>query len=510
MDLVVFHYHFDPGGVTSVVARAVRAFRMHLKREINTIRLVSGRPTAAFPADLDCSCLIWPELDYLDPDALNGKPAVADARAAAGRLAKRLLQRFGGEDTLWWIHNHHLGKNPVFTQALLEIAAGTSNQRMLLQIHDFPERGRFQNLRFLRSVLTTSPYPLSPGVRYAVINANDRGVLLSAGVPEERVALLENPLAPYQAAAGDRLSMRRSLAASRASFSCRPSAPLLLYPIRAIRRKNVLEAALLTRLLGEANNLGVTLPGISKPERDYSDLVSRAYTDGHVHGLWNIGTLLPEMGLGFHDLIAAADMVLSTSVQEGFGYLFVNTLQWGLPLAARDLETLAGLKDLFEGYPAFFYDKLVCPLDESRRGRLCELYRRKLNRLSDLLPAGRLTALEAEFSSLFGGEDVDFSYLPPDLQGEVLATLGRKKALGRLREANLQTIREIRGLFRTPAPDRRAEVEERFGYLSYARRFWQLCRSWPGISADTVTATAVQDAVLADCVRRESFRALYD
>jgi hypothetical protein len=512
MDLVIFHYHFDPGGVTSVVSRAVRAFRTHLGKEIGSIRLVCGRDSGDLAAQLDCTCLTWPELDYLDPDAFSDEKAVAAARNAAGRLAKRLLEHFGGEDTLWWIHNHHLGKNPLFSQAILEIAAGSSAQRMLLQIHDFPERARFDNLRFLQRILTLPPYPLSPGVHYSVLNDRDRGLLLSAGVPAERVDVLENPLEPYRMVPGDRQAARGLLAASAASFSFRPDRPLLLYPIRAIRRKNVLEAALLTRLLGEDDNLAVTLPGTSKPERPYSGLVSRAYTNRSVRGLWEIGTLLPELGLGFDDLVAAADMVLSTSVQEGFGYLFVNTLQWGLPLAARDLETLAGLKELFEGYPACFYAGLVSPLDARRRGRLRALYSRKLEALSELMPPGRLKALKAEFSRLFAGETVDFSYLPPTLQAEILASLDSGRVLGRLREANARTIREIRDIRRAFVPDKSAEVEERFGYLSYARRFRRLCRSWPQ-PAGTAALTGegkIQDAVLAACMQKENFRILYD
>jgi hypothetical protein len=512
MDLVVFHYHFDPGGVTSVVTRAVRAFRAYLGREIGAVRLVSGRPASALPPDLDCTSLTWPELDYLDPEDFATEAAIDGARAAAGRLAGRLSRSFGGGDTLWWIHNHHLGKNPVFTQALLEIAARDSRQRMLLQIHDFPERARFDNLRFLRKILTLSPYPLAAGVRYAVLNAGDRRLLLSAGIPAGRVDVLENPLDPYPPAAVDRRATRRRLAGSAAAFSWRPAAPLLLYPIRAIRRKNVLEAMLVTRLLGNDFNLAVTLPGTSRPERGYSDLVFKAYAARSVRGLWKIGTLLPELGLDFRDLVASADMVLSTSVQEGFGYLFANTLQWGLPLAARDLETLTGLKRLFAGYPACFYETLVCPLDAPRRGRLLDLYRRKLNGLEDLLPPARLTALEAEFSRLCGGEEVDFSYLTPDLQFQLLTDLNRKDRLERCRHANAPLIREIRSLLEAPVPDRRAEVEARFGYTSYARRFRRLLRTWPqpDFPAAPASETAVQDAVLAASLSRGNFRSLYD
>jgi len=514
MDLVIFHYHFDSGGVTGVVARAVRAFREGLGGEIGSIRLVSGRSAEALAADLECSSVTWPELDYLDPQAYTSRRAVAAAREEAGRLAERLRMSFGGPNTLWWIHNHHLGKNPVFTQALLEIAAARPEQRMLLQIHDFPERARFDNLRFLRRIITLPPYPLGRGVHYAVLNPVDHRLLLASGVPAARVTLLENPLAPYRSGARGRPGLRRQLAASPGAFSFRPDEPLLLYPIRAIRRKNVLEAALLTRLLGEDCTLAVTLPGTSGAERPYSELLEQTYSDGRVRGLWKIGTLLEELGMSFADLIAAADMVISTSVQEGFGYLFANTLQWGLPLAARDLDTLEGFKSLFRGYPARFYDSLACPLDAARRARLLELYKHKLASLADLLPRGRLTNLENEFTRLFAAGDVDFSYLPPNLQAGVLAALDSGDTLERLREANAELVRGIRVLLDSPlteAANRRDQAEERFGFAGYARRFLKVCRTWPRPSAPAPAAEAdIREAVLAACLSKESFRVLYD
>jgi hypothetical protein len=514
MDLVIFHYHFDSGGVAGVVARAVRAFREGLGGEIGSIRLVSGRSAEALAAGLECSSVTWPELDYLDPDAYTSGRAVADAREEAGRLAERLRMSFGGRDTLWWIHNHHLGKNPVLTQALLEIAAACPEQRMLLQIHDFPERARFDNLRFLRRIITLPPYPLGRGVHYAVLNPVDHRLLLASGVPAERVTLLENPLAPYHSGARDRPGLRRLLAASSGAFSFRPEDHLLLYPIRAIRRKNVLEAVLLTRLLGEDCTLAVTLPGTSKAERPYSELLEQTYSKGRVRGLWKIGTFLEELGVSFADLIAAADMVISTSVQEGFGYLFANTLQWGLPLAARDLDTLEGLKSLFRGYPACFYDNLACPLDAARLARLSKLYKRKLAGLADLLPRGMLTNLENEFTRLFAAGDVDFSYLPPDLQAGVLKALDSESTLERLREANAGLIRGIRVLLDSSLPEAahmREQVEERFGYAGYARRFRRLCQTWPQPAAPARVAEAdIAEAVMAACLNKESIRILYD
>ena len=487
-DLVIFHYHFLPGGVSTVVEAAVRALRLY-GAGIRRVTLAGGVfPLGGFPGEgSELATSPVPELGYAE-DRDAGPAAVA---AAGRKLADSLLSRFGCEDAIWWVHNHHLGRNPVFTQALLDVARA-GRQRLILQVHDFPECGRYPNLARLQRTLSSPPYPVGPSVRYALINRRDRAVLREAGIPEQHLHLLENPLPPGEGRGGTApvAEVKQALRLP----SGRGARPLLLYPVRCIRRKNVLEAALLCRLGADPADLVVTLPGVSAGERGYSRLVERAFDRGWVPGVFGAGPRLEALGLGLQDLVRAGDLVVSSSVLEGFGYLFLQSLAWGRPLLARDLDVLDGVKDLFAGQPAHFYSRVRAPLGASTRRRLLRAYRAKLGRLARLgvLPVEVTEGLDGQLARLCSEPAVEFSYLPVSVQMDLLYRAGRHARLrAELRELNgepLQALERLLGEGRageargTPeAPDAlEGRLDERFGPRRFAASFDGLCRSFGG------------------------------
>ena len=352
MDLVIFHHHLLPGGVTSVITQAVEALRAHSRR-VSRIRVVAGRVPEPAPLPEGAEIIRMPEIDYSSPGLFDRVFRETRAR----RLADALMEKFGGGGPVWWIHNYHLGKNPLFTEAILRVAEAPNAPRLILQPHDFPEAGRQANLRALEAVVRRPLYPLGPRVRYALINRRDLHLLKEAGVPASRLFLLENPVSSPREApprAEDARALR-----SRLLPDSDPGDPTLLYPVRSIRRKNVLEAGMLLRLVDSPLRLLVTLPGVSRPEMAYSGIVSEAFRSGLIRGEFGTGVQRPEVSIG--QLAAACDMVVSTSVQEGFGYLFIHALQWGRPLLARQLDTVPDPGGLYDGYPASFYSGFSLP-----------------------------------------------------------------------------------------------------------------------------------------------------
>jgi len=476
-DLVVFHYHFLPGGVSGVVRSGLRALRGH-GAGIGRVTLAG----AAFPAggcpEGELELQVCPELGYRD----GRDPPPAEVAAEGRRLGQSLLRRFGSERSVWWVHNHQLGRNPVFTQAFLEVARG-GRQRMILQVHDFPECGRYAGLARLRRSLSVPPYPTGPSVRYALINRRDLAALREAGLPGDRLHLLENPLAPEGAG-------RAAAAAEvRGALGLDGARPLLLYPVRCIRRKNVLEAALLCRLLDPPADLAVTLPGISAAERGYSRQVQEAFRRGWARGVFGAGALLEARGLDLVDLFRAGDLVISSSVQEGFGYLFLNSLARGRPLAARELDVLEGMREWFAGRPAAFYREVRVPLAARPRLRLLRAYARKLARLAGagLLPREAVGGLEERLQAVCGGPAVEFSFLPPARQLELLREAARRQRLAEeLRELNRGPLEELERLLaaeaRAAAEAGSGELaeglERRFGPERFAAAFAGICRSF--------------------------------
>lgn len=540
VDLKIFHYHFLTGGVSTVVRKAVEAFRHHLP-QIRSVELIAGEIPGRFQASIGESgwkCSELPQIGYLQPEyRLSGKAGQPDldrksvAREAA-KLAEVLLGSFGSDESVWWIHNYHLGKNVVFTQALLEIVASGRAQRMILQIHDFPECGRFANLRLLKELLSRDPYPLSPWVRYAVLNQRDRQILLSAGIPGQAVFLLENPVLQSPGPGPDRTVRSRIRSRVKQLFGPEfpnfdPHSPLLLYPVRTIRRKNALEALLLCSLLQSPANILITLPGVSASERPYSDLVRGLFDDRLCPGLWGIGSALEQRALSFEDLVAAGDLVLSTSVQEGFGYLFINSLLWGLPLAARDLDILRGLKkDLFEDAQAYFYDAIRVPVEDAQS--LTESYRSKIRRLSPLIPRTEAQRLMAEVEQLVQDDQVDFSFLPVDSQERMLREIAHAVStkLESFRAANAVVLSRIEQLIdmqmqRTTAagPFKTEEVARRFGPAAYAAGFRGILDSFGKTGLQEAGGTpsrrsgseqGIAAGVLQQFLRLDQLRLLYD
>jgi len=487
VQLIVFHYHLLPGGVTDVILHSIQAVTAH-RSDISSVRLVCGREEntetvvagldeIGVPVELD----ILSELDYTP----TAEPTeVAMERAA--HLESMLLARYGTDDAFWWIHNFHVGKNPAFTLALCRIAGTQAVPRMLLHIHDFPECARYENLAYLTRITGESPYPAGPAVRYAVINARDHALMTGTEIANEHVHLLVNPL-PHAADPDGARPDRSTLVSAFTRFAADngqtfdPDRPLLLYPIRTIRRKNVLEMALLARLAGSAN-LIVTLPGLSDAERPYSDLIAEAFGSGAAQGIWGIGRREHEYGLTYQEMAHGADAIVSSSIQEGFGLLFVNALRWRVPLFARHLPILDGVSSIFDGYPASFYADLQVPMQgpsiSSLRAPLRIRYTERLDELDSFLPIAARERLDRQLETILTAPSIDYTYLPPDLQYLYLRDLTDPGFASELRAMNQESIEALTEVQIRECPDASAEVERMFGFGAFADRFDRIVQSF--------------------------------
>jgi len=505
-ELVIFHYHLLPGGVTDVIVQGVMAMG-HSSHLFKRITLVCGRKEntdnvfnklrlflSEQKSTIELSIKIVPEIDYINhidkPEALQKKVSL---------LKSKLVSDFSSEAAIWWIHNYQLGKNPILSEAILQIVDSDLPQRIILQIHDFPEAGRPYNMIKLKKIVTHPFYPVAGKVRYIVINVRDRDILLKAGLPKELIYLVENPVTAFTGQQSEPRQVKKILADYGKQFgqNIEQDTVLTIYPIRAIRRKNVLEAGLITKLLSPKTMLIVTLPGVSQSERAYSAFVERCYRENLIPGFFGVGLELAKLGISFPSLLTASSLMCCSSVQEGFGYPYLQSLLLGIPLLARKLDVMNGFINMFDHYPCTFYSALHVPLESKEKSQLKRAYLSYIKKLHNVLPPPLLHTLTEEVENLFHNEFVDFSFLSFDLQHIILTRAASAQFQEQVRMANRSLFKDAELLLHCTPKAKKEHVLSRFGPTAYAESIEQIIESFSDhITFKAISADLIDDAVL--------------
>jgi len=515
--ITIFHYHLQTGGITQVIRDSVLAMLQEAPEQFE-IKIVSGREeqTDEFISLLKKQLArnqiqarltgeVFSMIGYTD--SLETSP---DSEA----IKEALLSRYGG--TIWWVHNYHIGKNPHFTRALIEIAQSHQNQHILFQIHDFPESGRFSNLKMIHAHAGPSLYPVYANIRYVVINSRDHDILIQAGLPSDNVFLLNNPVKTVDTGFTDFWQVHDKINRWAQDTQERwiTGGKLILYPIRTIRRKNVLEAALFTNLLDTPANLLVTLPGSSNQEKHYSDLVALAYKEKLVPGAWAIGNYLEELQTSFSELTHAVDLILSSSIQEGFGYLFINSLLWSVPLVARDLDILDGIKSLYSPADSHFYSGIMVPLPEPERRTLQQDYLQAMTSLHGTLPEDILKGLHGEIEQMLRSDTIDYSFLSLELQYKHLRETAHSPDYRKiLREMNAEAAGAAENLLLNAKSGDTKRVMSKFGPQAHTKQVLSILESFastgPEQNPDQSTGKDIESNVLALFSHVKNFRLLF-
>ena len=109
----------------------------------------------------------------------------------------------------------------------------------------------------------------------------------------------------------------------------------MVYPVRAIRRKNIGEALLAALFFHPGHVLAITLP-------PNSDADMAAYKDWQVFAKQSHLPVRFEAGIDndFQNLVAASECFISTSVTEGFGFSFLEPWTAGKFLRGRKLPDI--------------------------------------------------------------------------------------------------------------------------------------------------------------------------
>ncbi len=387
MRIAYLHYHLKTGGVTSVIRRQLDA----VKNDCSALVFAGLPPEAPFPAPV----VHIPGLAY-DTE----REAPSDPERVAGEILKSLEKRWPGGCDLLHVHNPTLAKN----RSLLEILKRLSDAgiRLLCQVHDFAEDGR-PHLYF------DGPYP--EDCHWATINARDRRILLSAGLRSEGVHLLANTVKPLP----------------RGPAQGRSGAGHVLYPVRAIRRKNIGEAILVSLFLPPETPVLVTQPANSPQDLQSMQDWGRFVRENGLNVRLEAG-----VGADFARLVQESRFLLSTSITEGFGFSFLEAWTAGKLLWGRKLSDIC--MDFEENglWLDHLYTRISVPVDRLQGSRVqkrwVDCFVRAHRRF--LLPLSEKEAQRA-WQSVTAGGTVDFGLLDEAAQRSVIRSASEKPAARR-------------------------------------------------------------------------------
>lgn len=382
MRIVFIHYHLKPGGVTTVLRQQVRAVR----NDCEALVITGETPAAGFEPDI----VTIPGIAY------DGTSPCRDApEKIAGSIQAAIQSRWKSGCDLIHVHNPLLKKNRRFLSILDSLQR--RGFRLFLQIHDFAEDGR-------PSAYFQEPYPAD--CHYGVINSRDYRILLDAGLKPQGLHRLPNAVSPISAG----------------NPSGR-SAPLAVYPIRGIRRKNLGEALLVSLFFPKGVRLGITLPPNSPADR-------AAYADWQRFSARHHLPVDFDLGLrhDFSKIVAQSLFLMTTSIGEGFGFSFLEPWTAGKPLWGRDLPDITqDFKDIGLRLD-HLYSRLRVPLSNDRKERLAKTWKSCVARNCALLGVSLQPAdIHEAFARMTGDNTVDFGLLNEPIQQEILETVMKSR-----------------------------------------------------------------------------------
>jgi glycosyltransferase involved in cell wall biosynthesis len=378
--IALVHYHLRRGGVSSVIRHQART----LRNAGVEVLLIAGEDA---PEDVDFPFARVENLGYDKPG--NRETPPEKAGDLANGIIAAMKRHWGEEADIIHVHNPLIQKNSLLIPALKIL--GGRGLRLLLQNHDLAED-------FRPDVYAGyTEYP--ENCHYAVINSRDHSYLRRSGLKPEGLHLIPNEVAELNAVPG--LNRTR-----------------YLYPVRAIRRKNIGEALLLSLYIPQGRTVAITLPPAEKDA-----LMYRRWMD------FAAEMELPmEFALGtdhsLEELLGTAVCALSTSIKEGFGFSFLEPWTAGRSIIGRRVDYVC--KDFENAGVSYdsLYSEIKIPSEYVPpvmvRNKMESSIRKVYRAFGLEVPAHIMRMMTEE---LFSQDTLDFGRLDEEFQESIIRTI---------------------------------------------------------------------------------------
>ncbi|MBL7179979.1 MAG: hypothetical protein ISS65_07180 [Desulfobacterales bacterium] len=379
MKIAFIHYHLKTGGVTTVIKHQIEAIR----DTCDALILTGALPKTLLP----CDAVQIPGLGYDRPGRNTLNPL--DVTAS---IIQAIHSKWKDGCDLVHVHNPFLAKNKNFLKILK--ALQQKNIKLFLQIHDFAEDGR--------PLFYFSDDEYIADCHYGVINSRDYNILLKAGLKKNGVHKIFNTIKPFQYKSTD-VSTKKQV----------------LYPVRAIRRKNIGEAILLSVFFKNHETLVITLPPNSPVDlKSYAGWKAFA-RENHLKVVFDAG-----MTREFSELVRSSAFLVTTSIAEGFGFSFLEPwiarkILWGrkLPDICHDFESNGIRLD-------HLYTRISVPLEWLDKESLSSTWQSCVRKACAMFDFPiRETSIANAFEKITADETIDFGLLNEALQKQIIARL---------------------------------------------------------------------------------------
>lgn len=329
MDIVIFHYHLNPGGVTRIIESQISSLKLVLPD--SKIKLLCGFcPNKAKFTDLGASVIIDDNLNYLPEDLPEHT-----IKEKYSYLLSLFETEVSKKDVLH-MHNLNLGKNPIITYLGYQLAKNGYN--IVNHAHDFAE-DRPDNWSFLKLIIENTfskelksvLYPVFPNYQFATLTLFDLNRLQEYDVKCNRKHLLPNPvnLGPVKDNS-NRLDSRKAI---QKNLNLSQNKKIFTYPVRVIQRKNIGEYILLAVLFAKEAYWLVTQPPKNPKEiikyNDWKDFCKKHQIEIY----FEVG-----VDMDFDAILAGSDACVTTSIREGFGMVYLEPWLSNTPVIGRELE----------------------------------------------------------------------------------------------------------------------------------------------------------------------------
>lgn len=394
MRIAIVHYHLGLGGVSHVIASASRCLT---RMEIPHVILVDGEPDPEM-AELPVKRVRG--LGYLDTDV------VGDADHLIKSLKEATKEVLGDVPDIWHFHNHSMGKNVFMAEIVAKLAE--AGEKLVLQIHDLAEDGRYQNYAKISN--RSRLYPLGDHIEYVFLNERDRKVFIANGVPEKSTRVAVNPVEP-----------------PKEELKKPEGAPIFFAPVRAIRRKNIGELVFLAAIAPAGTRLAISRAPTESGALFLYETWSKfaAYLRLPI-GFDVVGRFNPADGASsdFASWVQHSTHFITTSVSESFGMTYLEAAAYDKPLLGRKISNV-GAEHQKHGIKAGdLYDELLVPVEWVDLSILRQHFDTTIERNYRYLGRQLTRAItEESFAALVHDGWLDFGNLPEPIQQAVIERL---------------------------------------------------------------------------------------